>query len=135
MVRTPRGASLTAMYDSAPAFKIASEKGIPNKGSIRSIARNKERMEVLMQMPNHKSGTTKFDGDPNKRTIAPLTGEDVTNFMNMGLMSTLRAGKAVSPRGDGEGRHQMHTIENPPSFYEDDMKKWKDKFAKAVSTR
>ena len=48
-------------------------------------------------------GTTKFDGDPNKRTIAPLTGEDTTNFMNMGLMSTLRSGKAVSPRGGEEG--------------------------------
>ena len=48
-LRTPRGESLGAMYDSAPAFKIANDKGIPNKGSIRSLARNRERMEVLMQ--------------------------------------------------------------------------------------
>ena len=87
-----------------------------------------------MQMPTHKTGTTKFDGDPNKRTIAPLTGEDVTNFMNMGLMSTLRTAKAVSPREGGEG-HAMHTIDNPPSFYEDDMNKRRNKFAKAVATR
>ena len=100
--RTPRGETVAAMYDSAPAFKIANDRGIPNKGSIRSLARNRERMETLMMLPTHKCGTIKFDGDPNKRTIAPLTGEDTTNFMNMGLMSTLRTSKAVSPR-DGVG--------------------------------
>lgn len=119
-------------YASATAFRISPDKGIPNKSSIRSLARNRERLESLMNLPLHKTGNMKFDGDPNKRTIAPLTKEDNTNFANMGLMSTLRAGKSHS-KADEQDKH--HTIDNPPSFYEDDMNKWKNKFAKAVSAR
>ena len=55
----------------------------------------------LMHLPNHKSGTIKFDGDPLKRTIAPLTGEDTTNFINSHLMSTLRQGRSVTNRDNG----------------------------------
>ena len=57
-----------------------------------------------MILPNHKSGTIKFDGDPMKRTIAPLTGEDTTNFINMNLMSTLRQGKFNANKGREDGR-------------------------------
>ena len=87
-----------------------------------------------MILPNHKSGTIKFDGDPLKRTIAPLTGEDTTNFINMNLMSTLRQGKAIGNKGGHEGRGSSAAMmmDNPPSFYDDDMKKWKDKFNKAI---
>ena len=122
---------MTSMYDSAPAFKITSDRGIPNKSSIESIRRNRERMETLMTKPSHKTGTLKFDGDPAKRTLHPLTHEDTGNFSNMGLISTLRAGKAFET-GSGEARQ---TIDNPPSFYDDDLKKWRKKFEKAVSTR
>jgi len=119
------------MYDSAPAFKIESTKGIPNKSSINSIRRNRERVEALLTRPMHKTGTLKFDGDPSKRTQHSLTHEDTGNFANMSLMSTLRAGKAFATGDD-----KLHTtIENPPSFYENDMNKWKKKFEKAVSTR
>ena len=91
------------MYDSAPAFSISPEKGIPGKGSISQVARTSERLADLMHIPNHKSGTCKFDGDPMKRTIAPLTGEDTTNFINMNLMSTLRQGRSMTNK-DKEGR-------------------------------
>ena len=47
-----------------------------------------------MALPMHKTGTIKFDGDPGKRTLAPLTKEDTENFVNASLMSTLRADKS-----------------------------------------
>ena len=132
-LKTPRGNSMAAMYDSAPAFKIDAGSGIPGKGSIRDIARNKDRLQTLMSLPMHKTGTAKFDGDPTKRTLAPLTKEDTGNFGNHALMSTLRAGKGVS--STEEGQQRASTIDNPPSFYDDDMNKWRNKFAKAVSSR
>ena len=130
-IKTPLSKNMDAAYASATAFRISTDKGIPNKSSIRSLARNRERLESLMNLPMHKTGTLKFDGDPNRRTIAPLTKEDTTNFANMSLMSTLRAGKSYNSSKAGGG----NTIENPPSFYEDDLNKWKNKFAKAVSAR
>ena len=126
---TPRGNSLLA-YDSAPAFRITSDRGIPNKASIDSNRRNRERMQTLMVLPMHKSGTVKFDGDPAKRTIHALTHEDTGNFSNMGLISTLRISKGGEHKVTAEER--MHSIDNPPSFYEDDLQKWKKKFAAAV---
>ena len=85
---------MQAMYDSAPAFKIDSIRGIPNKSSINAVRRNHERAEALLTRPSHKTGTIKFDGDPTKRTLHTLTHEDTGNFANMGLMSTLRQGRA-----------------------------------------
>ena len=80
-----------------------------------------------MALPFHKTGTIKFDGDPGNRSLAPLTKEDTENFVNASLMSTLRVGKSMH-------HVEKHaTIENPPSFYDDDLNKWKNKFAKAVS--
>ena len=136
IARTPRGVQLASgMYDSAPAFSISPEKGIPGKGSISQVNRTRERITDLMHMPRHKSGTSKFDGDPMKRTIAPLTGEDTTNFINMNLMSTLRQGRSMTGKAQ-EGRESAQMqIDNAPSFYDDDMKKWKDKFNKAIQNR
>ena len=108
IARTPRGVQIaSSMYDSAPAFSISPEKGIPGKGSISQVNRTRERITDLMNLPNHKSGTVKFDGDPLKRTIAPLTGEDTTNFINMNLMSSLRQGGSLSGKAKEGGESAM----------------------------
>jgi len=121
---------MTALYESAPAFKIDPFRGIPNKSSINAVRRNNERVEALLSRPSHKSGTMKFDGDPGKRTLHTLTHEDTGNFANMELMSTLRQGRAF-----GSVDKTGMSIDHAPSFYDDDMKKWKKKFEKAVSSR
>ena len=79
-------------------------------------------------MPQHKSGTTKFDSTSHMRTIAPLTSEDIGQFHNLGLMSTLRS---TQPSVTNQ-RHKSVAIDNPPSFYEADLKKKQDKYQKAI---
>lgn len=78
-------------FESLPAFHIASGKKIPDKGFIRTSETSRNRMHSLMKMPDHKSGTTKFDSTTDCRTIAPLTSEDIAQFGNLGLMNTLRS--------------------------------------------
>ena len=74
-----------------PAFTINMSRGIPDKAKVRTESTSRNRMDSLMRMPNHKSGTTKFDKLADARTIAPLTSEDIGQFHNLGLMSTLRS--------------------------------------------
>ena len=83
---SPKGLNIESM----PAFTINTTKGIPNKVEMRSGSISSDRMDSLMRMPSHKSGTTKFDKSTHARTIAPLTSEDVNQFCNLNLMGTLR---------------------------------------------
>jgi len=64
-------------YESQPVFTINKEKGIPGKEQIRTVSQ-KRLMQSLMQKPQHKQGTTKFNNEMDERTIAPLTSEDLT---------------------------------------------------------
>ena len=89
-------------------------------------------MDSLMRMPNHKSGTSKFDSTTMVKTMSPLTSEDISQFGNLGLMSTLRA---QAPSALTAGRNKSVTIDNPPSFYDDDLRKKQEKYAKAIKDR
>ena len=87
---SPKGTARVMDLDSMPAFTIASGKGIPDKATIRTENTSRNRLDSLMRMPDHKSGTTKFDKSTHNRTIAPLTSEDIGQFHNLSLMGTLR---------------------------------------------
>jgi len=79
------------VFDSMPAFQISSDKKIPEKSFMRTSETSRNRMNSLMKMPDHKSGTSKFDSKTDCRTIAPLTSEDIALFGNIGLMNSLRS--------------------------------------------
>ena len=116
-----------------PAFRIT-KSSIPEKGTMRSKYGTQDRLDSLMRRPNHKSGTKKFDPENSERTIAPLTCEDTSQFCNLGLMNSLRQNTAgvSSAKKSLKASHAGLTIDNPPSFYDDDMRKWGDKFANSV---
>ena len=82
-------------------------------------------------MPLHKSGTSKFDPETHNRTLSPLTQEDIGQFGNLGLISTLRR---TEPGAIAKNRNTS-TIDNPPSFYEDDLRKKQDKYEQAIKER
>ena len=115
-----------------PAFQIDSTKGIPEKALIRTEDTGRHRLDSLMRVPNHKAGTTKFDSMTDARTIAPLTSEDIGQFNNLGLMSTLRSQQPSVTNGM---RNKSVTVDNPPSFYDDDLKKKMDKYSKSIKER
>ena len=116
---TPKGLNSPINFESMPAFTISTMKGIPDKGNIRTENTSRNRMDSLMRVPQHKSGTSKFDKERDQRTIAPLTSEDIGQFHNLSLMSTLRSNNPSVTNG----RHNSVQVENPPSFYEDDLRK------------
>ena len=60
-LQSPKGMSRVADLDQMPAFTIAATKGIPEKATIRTENTTRARLDSLMQMPDHKMGTTKFD--------------------------------------------------------------------------
>lgn len=74
----------------------------------------------------------------------------------MPLINTLRADDNILQQHDGESKaktgaeqtegekddendkkntRKMETIPNPPSFYDDDMRKWNEKFGKHIKER
>lgn len=53
------------------------------------------------------------------RSIAPLTSEDIQQFGNLGLMNMLRSQMPSM----ATTKNQSVTIDNPPSFYEEDLRK------------
>lgn len=117
-------------FDSMPVFQIHTTKGIPDKGLIRTGETSRNRMHSLMKMPTHKQGTSKFDSTQDMRTIAPLTCEDTSQFGNLGLMSTLRS---MNP--SVTARTKSVSVDHPPSFYEDDLRKKEAKYARAIKDR
>mmetsp|Transcript_15944 Transcript_15944/g.21631 ORF Transcript_15944/g.21631 Transcript_15944/m.21631 type:complete len:266 (-) Transcript_15944:416-1213(-) len=128
---SPKGMSRAMDLDHMPAFTIVTQKGIPDKAAIRTENTSRNRLDSLMRMPDHKSGTTKFDKSTHNRTIAPLTSEDIGQFHNLSLMSTLRSMQpSAAPSKD-----RPHIMENPPSFYDDDLRKRQEKYNKAIKDR
>lgn len=113
------------------AFTIEKDRGIPTKDEMRTADARSNRMDSLLRMPAHKQGTTKFDAVADQRTIAPLTQEDIGQFANLGLMSTLRNNAG----GVTARNRSIVQVENPPSFYDDDLKKKQEKYAKAIKER
>jgi hypothetical protein len=81
-------------------------------------------------MPDHKSGTTKFDKSTHNRTIAPLTSEDIGQFHNLNLMGTLRH---MQPIASSKDKPPM--VDNPPSFYDADLAKKTEKYNKSIKDR
>ena len=79
---------------------------------------SRNRMDSLMKVPNHKQGTSKFDKSTHARSIAPLTSEDIHQFNNLSLMGTLRS---MNP--SVTARNKSVALDQPPSFYDDDLKK------------
>jgi len=61
-----------------------------------------------------------------KRTIAPLTYEDLGHFNSLSLISTLREADRSKPSAN------FHA---PPSFFDEDETKWHKKFAPAIADR
>jgi len=125
---SPKG--MASDFESMPAFQINTAKGIPDKGSIRTMNTSRNRMESLMKVPNHKQGTSKFDKSTHSRSIAPLTSEDINQFNNLSLMGTLR-----SMQPSVTARNKSVAMDQPPSFYEDDLKKKTDKYSKCIKER
>jgi hypothetical protein len=99
-------------------------RGIPDKGLIRTGETSRNRMDSLMKVPMHKSGTSKFDSSTDFRSINPLTSEDIAQFGNLGLMSTLRQQQPTVT----SARTRANTIDNPPSFYDNDIRKKQEKY-------
>ncbi len=126
-----KGISSPLNFESMPAFTIKTAKGIPDKSLIRTGDTSRNRMGSLMRMPQHKQGTEKFDKSVHDRTIAPLTSEDTSQFGNLSLMNSLRTTQPSVTNGRGRSMG----IDNPPSFYEDDIKKRMEKYAKAIKDR
>jgi hypothetical protein len=83
--------------EAQPAFKINTERGIPDGQTVRSNADSRAALENLVRLPAHKQGTIKFDAAKMHRTLSPLTFEDTDQFHNLGLISTLRTSK-VAPK-------------------------------------
>ena len=127
---SPKGLN-SINFESLPAFTISSNKGIPEKGNIRTNITSRTRLDSLMRVPSHKVGSGKFDREKDSRSIAPLTSEDIGQFHNLSLMSTLRS---QMPSVTGS-RTKSVSVDNPPSFYEDDLRKKEEKFAKAIKDR
>lgn len=128
-------------YESMPVFSIDRTKGIPKfrsggAGAGAAGRKSETRMASLMSRPPHKSGTTKFDVGRDRRTIASLTSEDIGHFANLSLMSTLRSQHDPSANALSKIRSSpMTSIDNAPSFYEDDLRKKKDKYSASIQDR
>ena len=124
-----------------PVFSIDRSKGIPKfrsgggLGGALAGRKSETRMASLMSRPPHKSGTTKFDVGRDQRTIAPLTSEDIGHFANLSLMSTLRSQHNPSAALAKIRSSPMTSIDNAPSFYEDDLRKKKDKYSASNQDR
>ena len=133
---TLAGAGAGTLGFSTPAFKISFEKGIPPLNPQVQLARNRECVEGLMSRKNAASVKTKFDGDPKKRTLVPLNLNDIGNWDNMELMGSLRSIKDEPVVGNDEVRSLAQSMNlQPPSFYEADLTRWKNKFTKAIADR
>jgi len=50
-------ATIAGITDQTSAFKIKYQRGIPDGKKVRSNSRKAERLESLLRMPDHKSGT------------------------------------------------------------------------------
>ena len=136
--------------EAQPAFRINTERGIPDGQTVRSNADSKAALENLILLPAHKQGTVKFDASKMQRSLSPLTFEDTDQFHNLGLIATLRnsAVKAQQQHLKAEGQvdqtgeeasqadnNLMTTIPMPPSFYEDDIAKKYKKYEMAIKDR
>ena len=63
------------------------------------------------------------------RTMIPLTQEDKEQSINLPLLNTLRMPTNLTTQ-----RSQSTNV-NPPSFYDEDQRKWAEKFASAIKER
>ena len=123
-----------ALGIATPAFSINFQAGIPAQISAsRRNAKNKECVDYLLSQKKPTTTREKFDGDPQKRTLLPLNLNDLGNWDNMDLMQSLRSEREGKLIDDAKSL-SMATSNNaqPPSFYEDDMARWRDKFKKAI---
>jgi len=80
-----------------------------------------------MRVPNHRPAATKFDGENDKKQLA-LTQEDMSIFINLPLINTLREPRRYDFK-------PKTTVSSPPKFFDEDMEKWKKKFEKAIKER
>ena len=97
-------------------------------------------------MPQHKLNT-QATAQMDKLMSAPLTMEDINQFHNLPLINILRHNDKASkstqgskPEQDDAGSNQGRKTggganDRPPAFFEDDMNKWKLKFAQAIKDR
>ena len=123
-LNSPKGLVTPINFESMPAFSVQTTKGIPDKAHIRTSSTSRNRFDSLMKVPSHKVANSKFDPTQHVRSIAPLTSEDIKQFGNLGLMSTLRSQQPSLL----SGRTQSVAIDSPPSFYEDDLRKKQERF-------
>lgn len=143
---TQQGA-LNTMLNS---FHVKPGKAIPDLSEQRKMQKE-ERMNSLLQRPAHKeaimNGTLQEAvQDFNK---VPLSMEDKGCFGNLPLINTLRqssntqvmGGSYVSAKkkgaDDDEDKKNNRSITqcNPPTFFNEDMDKWNNKFANAIKDR
>lgn len=109
------------------AFKIDTSAKIPDLSIIRSPEHKAERLESLMSVPGHKPVVPKFNPEQMVRTMIPLTQEDKGQSGNLPLINTLRQPLHSQSVDKSSG--------NPPSFYDEDQKKWSNKFAQSIKER
>jgi len=98
-------------------FKIDKDFKIPEISQLRPRESRTERMDSLLSMPLHRSGTIKFNGDMANLTLIPLTQEDKEQSINLPLLNTLR--QPFTSMGSPSGKPET-TNPNPPSFYDAD---------------
>ncbi len=80
-----------------------------------------------MRSPQHRPAQEKFDRETMARTLIPLTHEDKDQSANLPLIQTLRLKQIKTSEANAGSA--------PPSFYEEDLKKWNDKYAKSINDR
>jgi hypothetical protein len=82
-----------------------------------------------MTLPEHKTIASKFDPETMARTQVPFTQEDHGLYHNLPLINTLRL-PITSPSAS-----EQAVGGNPPSFLDDDMRKWSKRFQPLVKDR
>ena len=92
----------------------------------------KPKHKVLKKKYFNKKGQIQY-----KRDNSPLTKEDNFSMFDMPWLSSLRDRAHSVQQGKSGKKKQplISTVPNPPSFYDDEMDKWKNKFKKVTQER
>ncbi|CAI2372727.1 unnamed protein product [Moneuplotes crassus] len=109
---------------------------------FKNRPKTKFHLSRLVQRPKHKPMKVKyFDPEGSvqyKRDISPQTMEDKFSLYDGPWLSTLRDRSQscnTAKASRKKSKPLESTVPNPPSFYEEDLQKWDNKFRESVKER